>query len=193
MNEILQFAWNNPGQCLEWAMTVVAIAAVVTSATPTPKDDGVMSVVRKILDVLALNIGNAKNQKGGVSARLVGLLAAVSIAVILTAGCAGTGPGGSGGATQERMDAAAGYLLSTANTLQDAYATAREKQPDKAEALDAQVKPVLDELSTATAAYLAAVEESDASDAGEVWAWARPLVSTAVSIIAPYAIGALVN
>ena len=49
-----------------WANVAFAVTAVVTAAaaiaalTPTPKDDAAVAWVRKIIDVLALNIGHAK-------------------------------------------------------------------------------------------------------------------------------------
>ncbi len=48
----------------EWLQAVsllVTAAAGVAALTPTPKDDGVLLVLRKIIDFLALNIGGAKN------------------------------------------------------------------------------------------------------------------------------------
>lgn len=42
---------------------VVAVAAAIAAITPTPKDDGVLLVVRKLLDLLAFNVGNAKNAR----------------------------------------------------------------------------------------------------------------------------------
>lgn len=41
---------------------VVAAAAVITAATPTKKDDAIFAAVRKVLDVLAFNVGHAKNK-----------------------------------------------------------------------------------------------------------------------------------
>lgn len=46
---------------LEILSTVIALASVVTAATPTPKDNVVLGVVRKVLDIFALNVGRAKN------------------------------------------------------------------------------------------------------------------------------------
>lgn len=49
-----------------WANVAFAVTAIVTAAaaiaalTPTPKDDAAVAWVRKIIDVLALNIGHAK-------------------------------------------------------------------------------------------------------------------------------------
>lgn len=47
---------------LEILSTVIALAGVITAATPSPKDNAVLLVVRKVLDIFALNVGAAKNQ-----------------------------------------------------------------------------------------------------------------------------------
>lgn len=41
--------------------SLISLAGVITAATPTPKDNVVLGVVRKVLDIFALNIGGAKN------------------------------------------------------------------------------------------------------------------------------------
>lgn len=49
-----------------WLVAITAVvtaAAGITALTPTPKDDAVLGKVRKVLDWLALNIGNARNEK----------------------------------------------------------------------------------------------------------------------------------
>lgn len=47
-----------------YAPVAIAVAGAITAATPTPKDDKILSAVRKVLDILALNVRHAKN-KGG--------------------------------------------------------------------------------------------------------------------------------
>ncbi|EEE42845.1 hypothetical protein [Roseibium alexandrii] len=42
---------------------VIAAASAIAALTPTPKDDAVVAKVRKVVDVLALNVGNAKTDK----------------------------------------------------------------------------------------------------------------------------------
>lgn len=44
------------------SLLITAFAAIA-AITPTPKDDGVLLVLRKIVDFLALNIGGARNDK----------------------------------------------------------------------------------------------------------------------------------
>lgn len=45
------------------AFQIVGVAAVVARFTPTPVDDGVVMVARKILDQIAMNAGHAENKK----------------------------------------------------------------------------------------------------------------------------------
>lgn len=48
---------------LQVALTVVGTAAAVASITPTPKDDLILGILHKILNVLAFNFGKSKNEK----------------------------------------------------------------------------------------------------------------------------------
>jgi len=49
-------------EILEVLTLVVALAAAIAALTPTPKDDGIVKKIRKVIDYLALNFGNAKNR-----------------------------------------------------------------------------------------------------------------------------------
>jgi len=42
--------------------SAVALASAVAALTPTPKDDGIIKKVYKLLDALALNVGKAKEK-----------------------------------------------------------------------------------------------------------------------------------
>jgi|TARA_R110002012_G_scaffold119495_1_gene268586 hypothetical protein len=44
---------------------VVTVSSIVASLTPTPKDDVWIGKLYKLIDLLALNIGKAKNKPGG--------------------------------------------------------------------------------------------------------------------------------
>lgn len=46
-----------------WIITssVVTIASIIARFTPTPLDDGVLSVIHQVINKLALNSGHAKN------------------------------------------------------------------------------------------------------------------------------------
>jgi hypothetical protein len=64
---VSSFAWigamiESAPVWLSAASMVIATASGIAAITPTPKDDGVLLVARKILDVLALNVAAAKNQ-----------------------------------------------------------------------------------------------------------------------------------
>ena len=49
-------------QYLQIATSIVGIASMVAALTPSPADDGVLRAVRKALDFLAFNFGNASNK-----------------------------------------------------------------------------------------------------------------------------------
>lgn len=53
---------ENIGTIYVVASSVVGTAAVIASVTPTPKDDEWVARVRKLLDLLAFNVGNARNR-----------------------------------------------------------------------------------------------------------------------------------
>lgn len=48
------------GEWLGIITGVVCAASIICSLTPTPKDDAMIAKLYKILEVLALNIGKAK-------------------------------------------------------------------------------------------------------------------------------------
>jgi hypothetical protein len=53
---------TNLGSLLDVATKVVAVAAAIAALVPSGGNAvGVIASVRKVIDVLALNIGNAKN------------------------------------------------------------------------------------------------------------------------------------
>lgn len=43
------------------ASFVISIASGLSALTPTPKDDGIVMILKKILAIFSLNIGNAKS------------------------------------------------------------------------------------------------------------------------------------
>lgn len=40
---------------------LIGLASAIAAVTPTPKDNAALIVVRKLLDIFALNVGGAKN------------------------------------------------------------------------------------------------------------------------------------
>ena len=45
-----------------WITTIVTVASIVAASTPTPKDDVWIGKLYKFIDLLALNIGKAKQK-----------------------------------------------------------------------------------------------------------------------------------
>lgn len=61
MEFILQLVQDNP--YFNVVAAVVALASAVTAVTPTPKSGGKIAKIYALVDLLAINIGKAK-QKG---------------------------------------------------------------------------------------------------------------------------------
>jgi len=45
-----------------WITTIVTVASIIAASTPTPKDDKWIGKLYKFIDMLALNIGKAKQK-----------------------------------------------------------------------------------------------------------------------------------
>ncbi|MDB4724192.1 hypothetical protein OAF71_00210 [bacterium] len=45
-----------------WITTIVTVASLIAASTPTPKDDKWIGKLYKFIDMLALNIGKAKEK-----------------------------------------------------------------------------------------------------------------------------------
>lgn len=58
----MDFANVSIGDVLNLVSNVVAVAAFVAAFTPNQADDAIVAKVRKVVDILAFNFGNAKNQ-----------------------------------------------------------------------------------------------------------------------------------
>jgi hypothetical protein len=65
----MQYVQENWDLILGILTAAVALASAVAAITPTPKDDGIVKKLYKILDLLALNVGKAKEQSWGSSHR----------------------------------------------------------------------------------------------------------------------------
>lgn len=57
---MFQFIITNLNDILIAISSIIAGASALTAMTPNKKDDGVLMKTKQFLDVLALNIGNAK-------------------------------------------------------------------------------------------------------------------------------------
>jgi len=47
---------------VQWITTIVTVASIIAASTPTPKDDEWIGKLYKLIDLLAVNIGKAKEQ-----------------------------------------------------------------------------------------------------------------------------------
>ena len=47
---------------ITWITIIVTVASLIAASTPTPKDDVWIGNLYKLVDLLALNIGKAKQQ-----------------------------------------------------------------------------------------------------------------------------------
>ena len=47
---------------VQWITIIVTVASLVAASTPTPKDDVWIGKLYKFIDLLAVNIGKAKEQ-----------------------------------------------------------------------------------------------------------------------------------
>lgn len=92
-----------------------------------------------------------------------------------------------------KLQAGVTYLESTLASIETAVTVAKAAYPEKAAVITAQVDPVVSNLRVAIATFKGAVAAQDTSKAVTAWDVARPLVTTAISVAAPYAIGALVG
>jgi len=54
---------TNAETYLQIAAYIISAAALIAAMTKTPSDDKWIARIRKVVDVLALNVGNAKNEK----------------------------------------------------------------------------------------------------------------------------------
>ena len=57
---MLQFIMTNLDSLLIAVSGIVAGASTLAALTPTPVDDCLLAKLRKLVDLLALNVGNAK-------------------------------------------------------------------------------------------------------------------------------------
>lgn len=50
-------------EIIKWAGVVIGAASVIAATTKNTWDNKVLDVLRKVVDFVALNFGNAKNEK----------------------------------------------------------------------------------------------------------------------------------
>ena len=60
--EIVTYVTGNWEAILGAVSAVVAAASAIAALTPSESDNVIVAKIRKVVDLLALNVGNAKNQ-----------------------------------------------------------------------------------------------------------------------------------
>mgnify|MGYP003640729189 CR=1 FL=1 len=58
----MEYIRENWEQILAVLTGVVATASAIAALTPTPKDDGIVKKLYKLIDLLAFNVGKAKEK-----------------------------------------------------------------------------------------------------------------------------------
>jgi hypothetical protein len=59
----MEWIIQNAAYIVDAVTKLIAAAAAIAALTPNPKDDSAVRWVRQIIDTLALNFGNARNEK----------------------------------------------------------------------------------------------------------------------------------
>ena len=58
----MNYIQENYEQIVAIATGVVTVCSLIAALTPTPKDDGVVKWLYKLVDLMAINIGKAKEK-----------------------------------------------------------------------------------------------------------------------------------
>ncbi len=59
---MIEYFSENKEAILQVVTAVIAAASAIAALTPTPKDDGLLKKLASIIDLLALNVGKAKDK-----------------------------------------------------------------------------------------------------------------------------------
>jgi hypothetical protein len=62
MQDLIAFVMSNKEGLLLVATSTVTLASALAAVTPTPKDDKISKWLYKIVDLIALNVGKAKDK-----------------------------------------------------------------------------------------------------------------------------------
>jgi hypothetical protein len=60
--QFVSYLLDNAVPIIQALTAVVTAASLISALTPSPKDDGVVKLISKVINTLALNVGNAKNK-----------------------------------------------------------------------------------------------------------------------------------
>jgi len=145
------------------------------------------AVVGGIMAVIGRKAAKKPIKGGSMKKSVVSLLLVCVLSVSVSAGLCGcaTSSGSGSGISTAQAKAGVAYLQSSVSALQKALAEAKATgDPDKI----ATAQAVLDKATVAAEAFAASLP--DASE--DQWDVARSLISTAVSVLAPIALQALV-
>jgi cytochrome c556 len=139
-------------------------------------------------------------QPGSCGRAASALILALGLSVLVSMGmsaCAGTSTTpavpASPAVSLEQQQAALTYLQSSLTNFQAAATTAKAQKPADAAKIDAEVTPVLTQLQGAITTYEANMATASTSGTSSAWATAESILSTAVEVVGPYAIAALVH
>lgn len=58
----MAFIIEHADELLAIVTAAVTLASLIAALTPSPKDDGIIAKLRKLVDLVALNVGNAKKK-----------------------------------------------------------------------------------------------------------------------------------
>tara|TARA_R100000655_G_scaffold37588_2_gene72221 strand:+ start:938 stop:1117 length:180 start_codon:yes stop_codon:yes gene_type:complete len=59
---MIEYILENKEGIFQIVTAVIAVASAVAALTPTPRDDGFVKKITGIIDLLALNVGKAKDK-----------------------------------------------------------------------------------------------------------------------------------
>ena len=60
--QFVSYLLDNASVIIQALTALVTAASLISALTPSPKDDGVVKFLSKVINTLALNVGNAKNK-----------------------------------------------------------------------------------------------------------------------------------
>lgn len=60
--QFVSYLLDNASVIIQALTALVTAASLISAITPSPKDDGVVKFLSKVINLLALNVGNAKNK-----------------------------------------------------------------------------------------------------------------------------------
>ena len=60
--QVVTYFLDNAAVIIQALTAIVTAASLISALTPSPKDDGVVKFLLKAVNLLAVNVGNAKNK-----------------------------------------------------------------------------------------------------------------------------------